>query len=453
MGNYLHKKFKISVWALFCICFISCKKYLDTKQDKKLIIPTTLKELQGLLDLSVLYSDFPNAGGIGDDNCYYTFVDWQSLDFESRNNYIWNKEVDLVEDWQTAYNRILHSNVVLDAIDALQDPGSTPEQRSTVKGDALFYRALNFYELAQVFSPQYSSESASTNYGIPLKSSPDVGDPTVRSTVQQTYDRIIDDLRLAAGLLPLVASPKTRPSKVASWALLARTFLVMQEYDSAAKYSDLCLQEYDPLLDYNSISYNDPLPFQSFNDEVIFHANSRFNYSFAMQKVDSVLYGTYDNNDLRKPAFFSDNFDGTFSPKGNYSGFDHLTPFAGIATDEMYLVRAECRARKGLVDESMDVLNKLLQKRWLSGSFIPFNASNASEALNIILLERRKELVFRSSLRWSDLRRLNLYTEHSTIIKRVLDGQNYELIPGDKRYTFLIPQSVINISGIEQNQR
>jgi hypothetical protein len=97
-------------------------------------------------------------------------------------------------------------------------------------------------------------------------------------------------------------------------------------------------------------------------------------------------------------------------------------------------------------------LNALLIKRWKTGTFIPFTATNADDALAKILDERRKELVLRGT-RWMDLRRLNKDSRFAKTVLRKLYGITYLLPPNDNRYTFYIPQSVIDISGIQQNQR
>jgi hypothetical protein len=52
-----------------------------------------------------------------------------------------------------------------------------------------------------------------------------------------------------------------------------------------------------------------------------------------------------------------------------------------------------------------------------------------------------------------DLRRLNKDSRFAKTVLRKLYGITYLLPPNDNRYTFYIPQSVIDISGIQQNQR
>ena len=100
----------------------------------------------------------------------------------------------------------------------------------------------------------------------------------------------------------------------------------------------------------------------------------------------------------------------------------------------------------------MSDLNMLLEKRYVAGTFVPLSATDAEDALIKVLAERRKELVFRG-LRWPDLRRLNKDPRFAKTITRSLDGEIFELPPNSPRYVLPIPQKVIELSGIKQNDR
>ena len=203
-----------------------------------------------------------------------------------------------------------------------------------------------------------------------------------------------------------------RPSKAAAYGLLSRAYLTMRKYDSAFKYSNLCLGIKNQLMDYN----NDPdingslsadVPFKPFNKEIIFYSqvDQWLGLNATYQgKIDTTLYASYDNNDWRKTAFFVENT-GYQQWKGSYAS-DAYNMFSGIATDEMYLTRAECYARAGNKNAAMTDLNTLLIKRWMTASWVPLTATDAADALSKILLDRRKELLM-PALRWPDIKRLN----------------------------------------------
>lgn len=335
------------------------------------------------------------------------------------------------------------------------------EMYNNVKGSALFFRSQMFYHLVQVFAPPYDANTAMQDPGIALKLRGDINERVTRASVQETYDKILSDLKEASAMLPSSASVKTRPTKPAAFALLARTYLTMHRYEDAYRYADSCLKLFNTLMDFNDSGQVDlissPGIRNEYNSEMILFTKMINNPTeFFMNnqhvlRVDSNLYSSYHADDLRRLVFFMDAWDSGKVFKGSYDR-GYRTLFAGIAADEIFLIRAECSARLGNISGAMADLNALMFKRWKTGSFVPFSASTANEALNLVLTERRKELVFRS-LRWTDLRRLNKEGANITLT-RVLNGQTYTLPPNDKRYTFLIPHDVMSFNpSWQQNPR
>ncbi len=454
---------KVIIYAVLLansLVLTSCNKYLDANPDKSLVVPTKIKELQGLMDQDAMYSIYPANSILADDNFYYTAANFATLTDAVAASYTWSDNANALDDWSGIYNRILYCNIALGEIDNLVDIYSSQVEKNNVKGSALFYRAYNFFEATQIFSPQYVPATAETDLGIPLKTSPDAENQTIRATMKDSYEKILSDLKIAINLLPAtqtVSTYKTRPSAAACYGELARIYLVIGNYDSAFRYADQCLQTYNTLIDYNNttdVALTSTTPFKRFNNEVIFHTSSRSSSGasagFGKQMVDTILYSSYVANDLRKSAFYKVNTPG-FTFKGNYNA-STLQLFTGLAVDEIYLIRSECYARNGNMLNALNDLNTLLVKRWVTGTFTPLTTANTPDVLSVILKERRKELVFRG-LRWSDLRRLNLDEKYKTTIVRNVNNQTYSLTPNDKKYTFLIPQIVIDQSGISQNPR
>ena len=112
-------------------------------------------------------------------------------------------------------------------------------------------------------------------------------------------------------------------------------------------------------------------------------------------------------------------------------------------------MRAEAYARMGKTVEAMSDLNTLLSKRFKTGSFTPLTAIDATDALNKILIERRKELLMRN-LRWMDIKRLN--KEGANIsLQRFINGQYYTLPPNDPRSALSLPDDLVSLYGLKQN--
>jgi tetratricopeptide (TPR) repeat protein len=437
------------------ILLCSCKKFLNEKPDKSMVVPQSVQDLQAVLDNTNIFNvNYPFALDIGVDDYYITTADWQSRPSSEKNGYIW--EADVFNDnpnnsWSLPYTIVYNSNVVLDQVKSLGDKAGAQAEINNARGQALFFRSFAFYSLLQVFAKPWSVDSAHLHWGIPLRLDADLNKPTQRASVKESYEQVLVDAKEAAALLPSFPLFKTRPSKTAAYALLARTYLSMSDYDNAYRYADSALQLNNTLLDYNTLNPAASAPVPLFNAEVLFHSIYTVTLSLNLySKVDSFLFSTYDSNDLRSQTFYKNNGNGTYSFKGSYDG--SLRLFNGFAIDEMYLTRAECLARLGNVPAALSDLNKLLVKRWTTGTFVPFIAMDAADALNKILMERRKELLMRG-IRWMDLRRLNKEPQFAKTLARILDGQSYYLYPNDPRYVFPIPLLVIQMTGIPQNER
>lgn len=433
----------------------SCKKYLDAKPDASLTTPSSLSDLQTLLDnYSYLNAQFVGSGEILSDNFYLTNQSWAALSrSDQRNYYIWQADDNNNLDWNQAYRVVYTCNLVLEYLKKISLQPEDQQQADAIEGSALFFRASYFYSIAQLFARDYNAQTASSDLGIPLRLTTDIQAKSTRSSISETYERIIEDFKSSVRYLPLSPLIKTRPSLAAAYGGLARAYLSMGDYQNADLYADSCLHLNNILIDYNSLNTNAAIPFPMFNDEVIFQATT---YPIqpltpAVCLIDSVLYKSYDSNDLRKTIYFKPNPGGTYTFKGNYDGnrYNGQT-FVGIATDEQYLIKAECEARLGNAGEALRFINLLLENRFTAGTYTPFTSTDPDSLLSFILQERRKELIFRSA-RLTDLKRLNQSEKYAVTLHRVINNTDYFLKPQDVRYVELIPHLVIQMSGIQQN--
>jgi starch-binding outer membrane protein, SusD/RagB family len=448
--------YKMAIVFALCIISCSCTKFLDKKPNQQLTTPSTLDDLGQLLnDYDRMNANYPSSGEISADNYYLPDDGWAATGLElHRNLYLWQKYDDVGSDWTSSYRDIETANVIIDNLENLPVKTVTDKERSEqLKAMALFVRAYFHYALSQLYMPVYNAATANVDLGIPLKLSSDVNEKMTRASAQGTYNRIIADIKAALPQLPLKPDIKYLPSLPAAFGLLSRVYLSMQEYKEAGLYADSCLQIYNALINYNTIDVASDAPFIQFNAEDIYDTQAAYPSALYQgnAKVDSVLYKSYSDDDIRKAAFFSPNGDGTYYFKGNYTGkANDPTMFTGIATDEMFLTRAECFVRQGDSLNALKDVNLLLSKRIKDGKFIPYSLPVEGGLLKLILNERRKELPFRE-LRWTDLRRLNKEQEFKDTLYRYINGKEYILLPESIRYTLQIDKRSIQISGIEQN--
>lgn len=436
----------------FCLFFCySCKKidnWLDVKSKNSDVILKSLDDYQSLLDNTTVMNTTSGLGLIAADNIHLLEnIALTGGNPSERNAYIWKS--DIYEgsigvgtgDWTVPYRAIAYANI---ALEGTANEASSSAEKNNVRGSALFFRGFHYYQLLQLYAPPYK-EGANENCLIPIRHVSDIDHADRFFSVEACYEQVVDDLKSSLELLPIDPVQKTRPSKLAALAMLAKIYLNMEKYELALSYANEYLKNKGDLLNFSSLNTAVTLPFPTMdvgNKEVVFYA-SPISYtllSFGNLRVNEVFFSHYQDNDLRKAAFFRINPDGTKSFKGRYTGTVGL--FSGLSTNEMILIKSECLARTGNWQDGAEQLNILCNNRYNS-FMVPLNESRES-VLERILEERKKELVFTGSCRWEDLRRLNKDPKYAKTLVRRLAGKEYLLPPNDSRYTFpIIPQESI----------
>ena len=449
--------FLLAAW----LCCLSCKKdkeRLNENPDSSITKIATLDDAQAVLDHTIM-NGTPAAGELSADNFFLppdtTGINQVAVEL---NTYFWQPDIyggqGNINDWNKPYQQVLHANTVLAALDIMGDSSDMPKWNS-IKGAALFFRAHAHLQIALLFAP-LPAAAPDGAYGIPLRLSTDASVPSTRATVTNTYKQILTDLSTASQLLPAsIDSRRTnRPSKAAAFGLMARVYLFMGKYFKARQSADSCLYYYRALTAYKTLpAATAGNPFLPNNKEIIFSTTLLSTTLFESNAwyIDTALYNSYDKNDRRKELFFkTDSTTGLPVQQYNYDPNKGL--FSGIATDEIYLIRAEAKAKNGDVAGAMDDLNKLLKNRWRADSlFIPRTATSADEAVQLIRDERRRELLWRG-LRWIDIRRYN-WEGPGAPLTRITKNEEIHLAPNDPKFILPIPPDVIQLSGMPQNER
>lgn len=457
---------KSLVYILFIITviwFSSCEKYLSERHTSSVSNISSLKDMQMLMDnLSLI-----NRGSYcalvetATDDFFLGKGGFDRLtDFE-KALYLWQDKPlyttqYLQAHWRNAFHVIAISNTILDELPNVKENDGL--SRQTIEGTALFHRAFTYLGLVHAYCNAYDPVSANTDLGLPMRMDSDINMPSKRSSLEETYILIEKDIIKAIELLPETSEFPTRPNKVAAYALMSRLMLTMENYDKALVFANLALSKHNTLLDYNELNPSLAATIPSFNKETIFYAfatGANMLISTRESYVDTVLYASYDEDDLRKEIFFKSENNGYYSFKGSYIGSSGGAAFfIGLTVSELYLIQAEVLARLNRIEESLQSLNRLLEHRFKKDHFVPKVIHNAEEMLALVLEERRKELIFRGT-RWADLKRLNKDSRFAKTLYRKVPGYNetYTLPPNDLRYVFLIPETVIEMTGMQQNPR
>jgi starch-binding outer membrane protein, SusD/RagB family len=151
---YIKPLFIIGMPVLFLssILFSSCKKYLDQKPIKTQVVPSTLQDLQALLDHSQGYMNSwsPALLEMISDDYYITDATFGSYSSGSGaaqvQHYSWfGNAIPYSDSWIFTYQRPIYtSNVVLDQLQKIGTNSGEANTYNAIKGSALFYRAFYF---------------------------------------------------------------------------------------------------------------------------------------------------------------------------------------------------------------------------------------------------------------------------------------------------------------------
>ncbi|MDN3663848.1 RagB/SusD family nutrient uptake outer membrane protein [Algibacter miyuki] len=465
------KSINILFTLLLTITFISCDDYLDV-EPKGLAVPVSIKEFDLLLNggTSILNTT-SNANAL-----FFTADDFESTeddlgDLDNPNNvalklYSW--DTDLFEDevgngsWNLPYQNIYTYNVVINSTDeALTATNYIEEDRNIIKAEAKVGRAYEYWLLINTFAKQYSEATAASDPGVPLiKVANPTGAVSSRSTVKEVYDFIINDVEASIEYLPEVAKNRLRPSKGTGYAMLARFYLSMNNYEKALENASLALLEKGEIADYN------------------------INFPFGgAYETEQYILRVFDNSPGHKSGYLSPDLANSFHPEdlrftellGNCESV--FTPGVGwevicgdhyrnnsvifyinhaVSVPEMYLIRAECNARSGNIADVVSDLNALRVKRFPTGTYTDLTLGDFSsneEALNFALEERRREL-FMTGMRLFDLKRLNLDPSTAKTVIHTVVGVDYVMPPGANNLVLPIPSQILSLSsGVAQNPR
>lgn len=451
--------FQIIIITVVSIYLTSCKKeWLDRKPDQTVIVPIELTDFQALLDNAAICNNYPNLGELGSDNYFIAPGTILTQDELTINYYTWAANGwggnNGIGSWTTSYKAIFYANTCLEGVKKVKQTAQNSSAWKNIYGTSLFVRGTSFYNLVNVFGKPYAKATANVDLGIPIRLETDPTLKSVRASVADVYEQALIDLKESEAYLPASTSFKIRPTKQAAYGMLARIYLSMGQYDSALVYAHKCLEVSSSLLPYQGLSTTpaNSFPLVNTNPEIILYATMGTANALAQSRadIDSFLYRSYEADDLRFKVFFRKS--GTRNVwAGSYTQVN-TSQFAGLAIDEIYLIRAESYARLGRVSEAMQDLNTLLRSRWNANSFSDRVAANADIAVELILQERRKELLFRA-LRWADLKRLNHDSRFAKTITRLYNNKVFTLSPGDNKFAWPIPNDEILYSGIQQNER
>lgn len=300
--------------------------------------------------------------------------------------------------WNAIYNTINTANSVIVKVPGMTD--MTDDEKNSALGELYFIRGLCHFNLVNLFG------------AVPIKTSPTVGVGNLsakRDPVESVYTQIITDLTFAEKNLTVSTSTKTRASKYAASALLARVYLYQKNYAAAYQEANNVIANggYTFLDNYASIFAGDGSAETIF--EVDFTSDDRnriaeYNFPKTLNGRYEVapsasIISAFSADDKRLSATIA--FDGVNAYSKKYddlsTGADNVIV---LRLAEMYLIRAEAGTHldNPVIKNIQDDINIIRGRAGLGNT----TATTASSLITAIEEERRLEFAFEGH-RWFDL--------------------------------------------------
>ncbi len=411
--------------------------------------------------------------------------------------FYWNEDFDRAsymtatgsgDMYTMCYKKISNFNIIIQNIN--ESEGSDDDKRHGM-AQAKIMRAYAYFYLINTYAKPYNPETAAQDRGIILREDFDMEAVGVQSTVADAYALIQRDIEEALPDLPHIAMNTFRPDKSFGYALKAKVHLFKREFDKALQASLDCIKEaegegrhklwnmnteYQAAVNYmeqtspwskGMIEYGMPMysmfrmlvsatyfthPYE--DPENLLSQNGLTQFDPSPSMVRKPVMDLYmPKSDLRYTFNLGATPTRPTAEPGSImlslSGSYHWNP-AGIKLSEVYLMAAECYARKGDKENAMKYVNDLRKNRIITKYYADLTATDAADAMKIVREERKRELLFTSNS-FFDMRRF--CTEFNETLTREIDGKVYTLKPDSHLLTFPFPVSAMQNSNLIQNSK
>lgn len=336
--------------------------------------------------------------------------------------------------WRTYYHSIYIANYIIEHQEEITD--ATADEISQLVGEAYMMRAYCHFLLVNLYAEPFTHCNPAVTRGVPMQLQADVNAMPGSSSVEAIYQQVLADLAQAEQYLKVdkwEEGKNYRFNKSSVQALCARTYLYMGRWQDALDAADAVIAAHGELEDLNSSAVL-PNSFKSVENIV---ALERFSSNlFTVINMPSPDFiSMYRSGDQRRTKFFKRVTSSSYAlQKG---GNDEYA--STFRTSEAYLTAAEAAARLGHLEDAVDYLIPLMEKRLNASAYQTtmelVEAMDQDALIQEILDERARELAFEGH-RWNDLRRTT-----QPELTRTYDGEVYTLVAD--RYTMRFPTGAV----------
>lgn len=324
--------------------------------------------------------------------------------------------------WNYYYVLINNLNSVITYTPEIE--GASEADIDAVVGQAKAIRGWSYFMLAQIFQHTYQLSHPLGMPGVPIYTQPttDETEGAGRGTIDDTYEQVLSDLLDAEKRLSGYGRlAKNRVDQSVCQGILARVYLVMQNWEKAAEYAKKARAAY-PLTsnadwdggfnDINTASWmwglmqdkenklyggGDYCPFALWANWITRGSNDL--WSFNCFFLADAFVDLFEESDIRYQQMFfrEDQGYGLWCSGKFYDNLDLTGSFPYMRSDEMLLIEAEAEARQEHTTTAQALLGELQSLRGATPS-----VKTGDALVEDILVERRKEL-YGEGFAWLDI--------------------------------------------------
>lgn len=334
------------------------------------------------------------------------------------------------------YDIINRANWLIEKAVALNDDKfPTAGRRLQIIAEAKMLRATANFYLLRLWGQFYDNDS---KYGISIRTEPSrSGDALPRSTVNESYNAILEDLDDAIANGPELTA-KYYTNKTYAKGLKARVLLYQGKYSEAAALAKSIIEASDADFalaeTYGEIFLDHSTPDLFDSSEIIFGTKGEpmagigignvigTIYEVSPSYVDSVLETTtiggqeIAHDSIRVSSTIQSGFFGFDSLKSNFN-FDppanRYEMIYHLRMSEVYLIYAEAdaRATNSVSTEALAALNTIRERAGATtggDGFVTYPSTiNLNEFIEAVRIEKRVELGIETGEDWFDLVRFH----------------------------------------------
>lgn len=426
----------------FCLLLAACNKKLDLAPEDTLVVRDVFKTEAGAEQ--ALSEGYYNLLQAVTGNIAYVFGDFTTSNLRHSTYYdsydkgeITPADESVASIWTAYFKAINTANSVIANVPVYGKFDQAMQAQFVA--EAKFIRAYAYLDMLKLFGDGALTGDMG-GPGLPLQITPfkgyNTGDVIPRSSNADVYALIVKDLQESVPALPDKQSneleTRSRATKGSANALLARTYLYMKDYVSAAAAAKSVLDKQPSVYSLTTnlaqlFPFNPDGSVQTLSAEYIMafpvsqmissstNANNNLGNGFFYKRsfwINPDFISQFEPGDLRvsqlmfkgDSIYNPDRFgDKTTVKFNNPNGRDNV-PVMRLA--EIMLIRAEALARtQGVNQEAVDLLNSVRSRSLPSAVPLSTNDFSTGDALvKAILAQRRFELAFEGFYRYDLIR-------------------------------------------------